>query len=350
MDSQYYLNLAAGGLKMPIGTDLILHEHSDVPGILLDGVRLGQVLELTARRWQTPLALTLMDLMLEKDLILQRLGVPVQEREQYHFSAPPTEDMLARLASQRGSVSPRIQANLGALSYVAAKTDLVPVGMTIGPFSLMTKLLSDPITPVFMAGSGVKAEEDAEVQMVETVLELSCQIILESVAAQAQAGAAAIVVAEPAANKAYFSPLQLAAGADIFKRYVLSFNQRIAARMRELKMDLIFHCCGELTDGMVKNFTTLEPKLLSLGSSRKLWEDAHLVPKNIVLYGNLPTKKFYSDQLVTVAQARDMARELVAKMRQVGHPFILGSECDVLSVPGAEATIKQKVNAMLDVA
>jgi hypothetical protein len=34
-------------------------------------------------------------------------------------------------------------------------------------------------------------------------------------------------------------------------------------------------------------------------------------------------------------------------MRDVGHPFILGSECDVLSVPGYEQTIKAKVEEFL---
>jgi hypothetical protein len=31
----------------------------------------------------------------------------------------------------------------------------------------------------------------------------------------------------------------------------------------------------------------------------------------------------------------------------VGHPFILGSECDVLSVQGCEQTIKEKVQAFV---
>lgn len=348
MDQQYYLNLAASGLKMPIGTDLALHEQSDVPAIIVDGERLGKVLEIAANNWKTPLAFTLMDLTLEKDLILSRIGIPADQREQFHFSTTPSPDMLAKVAI-RGNYSQRIKANLGALTYVATKTKLVPVGMTIGPFSLMTKLLSDPITPVFMAGSGTKAEEDPEVQMVETILEMGCQIILESMEAQAKAGAKAIIIAEPAANKAYFSPIQLDAGSDIFKRYVISFNKRIADRIRALGMDLLFHCCGELTDGMVKDFTTLEPRLLSLGSSRKLWEDAAIVPKNIVLFGNLPTKKFYSDSLITAEQAATLSRELLANMRKVGHPFILGSECDVLSVPGASETIKNKIYAMLNV-
>ena len=99
---------------------------------------------------------------------------------------------------------------------------------------------------------------------------------------------------------------------------------------------------------MVKLFGTLDPMIMSLGSSRKLWEDAALLPKEIVLFGNLPTKRFYSDELVTLDGVRQQSREIMQKMQLAGHPHILGSECDVLSVPGSEKTILAKVHAMVE--
>lgn len=57
-DRQYYLGLAHSGLRMPIGTDLVLHEHADAGEIVLDGHRLGQVSEkrpgVTERLWRCP--------------------------------------------------------------------------------------------------------------------------------------------------------------------------------------------------------------------------------------------------------------------------------------------------------
>ncbi len=91
----------------------------------------------------------------------------------------------------------------------------------------------------------------------------------------------------------------------------------------------------------------LSPSILSLGSSRRLWEDARLTPGNVVLFGNLPTKSFYSDAAMPVERVTALARELTGKMRATGHPHILGSECDVLHVPDAAATIRRKVDAML---
>jgi glutamine synthetase len=83
---------------------------------------------------------------------------------------------------------------------------------------------------------------------------------------------------------------------------------------------------------------------MSFGSSRRLWEDAALVPADTVLYGNLPTKRFSGSDM-TAAEVERLAQELVARMASVPHPFILGSECDVLSVPGKEGEILAKVDA-----
>ena len=66
-----------------------------------------------------------------------------------------------------------------------------------------------------------------------------------------------------------------------------------------------------------------------------------------VLFGNLPSKKFVSDQDLSVETVRRMTRDLIARMREAGRPFILATECDVLHVPGREAAIRAKIEAML---
>jgi len=98
---------------------------------------------------------------------------------------------------------------------------------------------------------------------------------------------------------------------------------------------------------MVSRFAGLDPAMISLGCSRQLWEDAALVSKSTVLYGNLPTKQFYSDELVSLSRVRELSDQLLERMRDAGHPFILGSECDVLSVPGCEQSIMAKVDEFL---
>lgn len=340
MDRQYYLDLAASGLKMPIGTHLVLQEHADHEVIPNDGRRLGCVIEEAAQRFHCPLALPLMDLKLEKEALLTARGIHPAEIDTYHFTEVPEDDCGMRLTR-------KMEAVCEAIQYIASETDLLPVGMGIGPFSLMTKLISDPITPVFLAGSGETAEDDEEVALTERLLEMSSQTIRAYLAAQIQAGAKAIILCEPAANKVYFSPNQLEESYDVFDRYVMKLNREIRSQLAEAGVDLIFHDCGELTDGMVSRFAGLDPAMISLGCSRQLWEDAALVSKSTVLYGNLPTKQFYSDEIVPLSRVRELSAELLERMRAAGHPFILGSECDVLSVPGREHAIMAKVKEFL---
>lgn len=348
MNRQYYLNLAANGLRMPIASDIILHEYPDPNNILTDGQRLGKILEETAHRYHTPLAVAHMDLELDKQVLLQKLGIPKQDILKFHFEHFTDKVLLTVLNEHLTDPFPaQMQAHIESIRYIAEQTELTPIGMSIGPFSLMTKLLTDPITPIAMAGAGISAEDDEEVELVEQALQLAIRIILHSIDVQINAGAQAIFIAEPAANKVFLSPNQIEAGSNIFERYVMQYNRQISYFLNKRGAELIFHCCGEITDYMLQKFTELHPVILSLGSSRNLWQDAALVPKDIVLYGNLPSKRFYSDDLISLSEVKRTGDELIQKMKAVGHPFILGSECDILSVPGCEETIRQKACAIV---
>jgi uroporphyrinogen-III decarboxylase len=349
VNRSYYLELAAKGLRFPIGTHLTLHEKPDHAAILMDGARLGDVIAESAKSWGCPMAIPLMDLTLEKDALLSILQVPAEEREKYHFSQIPDPTLIAAVETAP-FMTPRMEATCAAIGRIAdhyAK-ELVPVGMGIGPFSFTTKLLSDPITPVFMAGSGMTGEDDDDIALLECATDLSLKLILRYLTEQCRAGAKAIILCEPAANLVYFSPNQLAEGSDVYQRLVINPNLKIKALLESLRVDLIFHDCGELTDGMVQSFNQLDPAMLSLGCSRTLWEDANLVSKQTVLYGNLPSKKFYSDDAVSPAEVERLTVELIRNMREAKHPFVMGTECDVLSVPGKEEIIKNKVRIMME--
>lgn len=351
MDRSFYLDLAERGVAFPIGADLVVREHADADAIMNDGARLGEAVAKAARRYRTPLAIPLMDLMLEQNEMLALLGLGGSSPDTFHFETCPDESLLQRLkTAPPAPITCRMQATVDAIKHVHNDTGLVPVGMCIGPYSLMTKLLAEPITPIYFAGAGATGDDEPEVLTVERVLEMATVAVLRSVQSQIDAGAKAIMVAEPAASNAYISPKQIEQGSDIYERFPMAANRRVRQLMQQHGVDLLFHCCGELVEPMVRAFGSLDPAILSLGSSRKLWEDAAVVPKTTVLYGNLPSKKFYSDDLITLAQVRELIEQLKRRMRDVAHPFILGSECDVLHVAGCEAQIGRKVRGILDAA
>jgi uroporphyrinogen-III decarboxylase len=310
---------------------------------------LGRVIERAALRWRSPVALPLMDLRLEKADLLGRLGISVEDADRFQFSGPFPNADRAVLDQAEAPQCSGSQARDGALGYIASKTELMPIGMTIGPFSLATKLMTDPITAVALLGRGITPEEDSQVRLLCDCLELSEAVVLASVRRQIAHGARAMLVCEPAASTAFLSPRQIKAGSPIFEQLVLKPNARVKDVLKEVEIALIFHDCGELTREMIQAFAArLEPAILSLGSSRKLWEDAAVVRKSVVLYGNLPSKSFYSDAAMPTEEVSRRTAELLKAMRECGHPHILGTECDVLHVPGASESIWRKVEAMME--
>ena len=102
MKREYYLELAAAGLRLPIGIDLVLHESPDPQRVLRDGSLLAEVVASAARRYASPLAIPLMDLTLEKEDMLRLLGM--------------------RKRKPKPSISPRPRTKALCNSYVARRT------------------------------------------------------------------------------------------------------------------------------------------------------------------------------------------------------------------------------------
>ncbi|MCL2659792.1 MAG: hypothetical protein FWD64_04650, partial [Acidobacteriaceae bacterium] len=226
---EYYIKLAGQGLRMPVGTDLILNEESaDPEQARNDGAALGRVIEKSARRWKTPLAVPLMDLRLEKIDLLARIGIGEKEAETFHFDAPLDDAKMAVLCgADAGSRCPGSVARDEALKYIGTLPDLVPVGMAIGPFSLVTRLMGDPITAAAQAGRGISEEDSDDVRLLFQCLKMAEFAVDRALRSQIAHGAKAIMVCEPAANTAYLSPRQIRSGSDVFERIVMQPNLRM---------------------------------------------------------------------------------------------------------------------------
>ncbi len=351
MDCKFYQDLAKTLPAVPLAAHLVLHEQPDPDQVIYDGERLGKVLVETAKRFNTKFAFPLMDLTLEKELMLHVMGLVQSsaEAETFHFDDLPPANVLAKVTDSLDvSVIRRMKASCDAISYVAQEGgDILPMGMGIGPFSLLTKLMNDPITAVYMAGSGMTADDDESVEIAEELLKCAERVIYSYWVAQCDAGAKALFNCEPAANLVYFSPNQIASGSDVFDRFVIEPNARLRDLLVSKDVDFLLHDCGEMRAEMIRSLSNLRPKVFSFGSPVDLWVAAPHVDKDIVLFGNLPSKKFYSDEL-TIEGIYELIREITDKMSATDHPYIIGTECDVLSMPGYEKVIMEKVVAMND--
>lgn len=345
MTRDFYLSLAASGCRAPIGADLVLHERPDPKACRFSGEGLGGVLIEAARRYRMPLAFPLMDLRIEKEWLLTGLGVDEDDVDQTHLDDAEAADLDAMKDVFRSPPTARMKASLGALRHVAEHSDLIPVGMCIGPFSLMTKLLADPITAAYMVGVD---PEDEDAERVLKLLDIGTGIICRWVELQIEAGAKAVCVCEPACNTVYLSPNQIDADPSLLHTLVLRYNLRIKECLAARGADLIFHDCGELNETILRSFAVLDPAILSLGSPVDLPTVAKWVPAQTVIMGNLPSKKFYADSAITEEQLVADCHRLSERMAATGHPFLLGTECDVLSVPGCECSLHRKVMALVN--
>lgn len=222
MDRSFYFDLAASGRRLPVATHLVLHEQPSPEAILLDGQRLAAVMIATARRFASPLALPIMD-HAGKGRHAARRGnrsgsdpdVPLRRDAVQRSHRQGRSDGRSGLAAHPREL--RVAAAVATAAHAAGAPE-VPVGMCIGPFSLMTKLMADPIVPIFMAGSGVSPDDDDDVAMLASLLDLCEKTVRAYSLAQMKAGARAIFLCEPAANLVYFSPKQIAEGSPRLRR------------------------------------------------------------------------------------------------------------------------------------
>lgn len=131
MNRRFYLELAACSVRMPIGTDLVLHEETDPEAARHDGLALGRVIERAARRWNTPLAMPLMNLRLEKFALLALAQFLRMRLTHINSPCPSTRMTGLCVAGGARSFCAASDARNQTVAYIASCPDLLPVGMRL---------------------------------------------------------------------------------------------------------------------------------------------------------------------------------------------------------------------------
>jgi uroporphyrinogen-III decarboxylase len=350
MSRQTFHDFARRGLAMPLAVDLLVHLESTPEKVDANPAEMARIMIRAAEVFDTPLAVAPMDLRVEKAALAEWLGIPAAEHETFHLSQPLSFEQIEALRNHfgDGELTARMRVTAEALGIAAKRSALIPTGMAIGPFSLVTKIMEDVITAVFMVGAETDPDEDESVALALQLIELTTGLVEAYVRAQIAGGAKAIIICEPAANKVYFSPKQIAEGSNVFERMVIEPNRRIVKAIEEAGADLILHDCGELTPEMIADLAGLHPVVLSLGSCVDIVEATRHVPRDVVLFGTVPSKFVPREDEMPVEKVRAICASLRDRMEATGHPFILGSECDVLCVHGHERGIMAKAREIAE--
>ena len=182
----------------------------------------------------------------------------------------------------------------------SAAVEGVPVACVCGPFS---------------RARGADAETPWPQRLVEAE-----SAVAREIRSLAVAGSPAIVVEEPELNVSTLP--------QPFESVVLEHYARLREVFLDARVDALLQVTGVLTRDHVSGLArALHPAVLSLGPSRPLCEDVALVPKDIVLHGNLDSSLFTGSMDDLTRHALRLRRE----MRATGHPHLLGTDGSALT-------------------
>jgi uroporphyrinogen decarboxylase len=304
--ANYVMNYP-GRLPMPIG----VYAGLEITGATVrDAVTSAQaqaeaVLALH-ERFKTPVMLTAMDLSAEAETY----GCEVRMYE----DEIPT--VIGRLAADQSGIdrlpSPRPGELRTAVHLESARilveSGKVPVmGGLIGPFSLAGR--------IFGVSEALEATA-AEPEMILTLLEKVTDYLREYTLAFREAGAAGVIMAEPAAG--LLSPR----GLGIFSA---QFVRRIVEAVQTEGFSVILHNCGARLVHLPKVLES-GAEIYHFGAPMDIAAALAQVDEQVILCGNLdPTAVFFSG---TVEEVAHQTSELMTATRSHRN-FIASSGCDL---------------------
>ena len=297
-----------GRLAMPIGVYAGLEmTGASVRQAVCDPAAQSQAVLALHRHFQTPVMLTAMDLSAEAEAFGCTIRMPEDEIPTVTGRlASSLEDVQALAVPAPGSL--RTAVHLEACRLLVSQSGGAPVlGGMIGPFSLAGRLF------------GVSEALEATMSDPETVL-----LLLEKVtyflcgyaAAFKQAGAAGVIIAEPAAG--LLSPRGLG-------RFSAPFVRRIIEEVQDERFTVILHNCGAKLAHLPKVLES-GAEIYHFGAPMDILAALDQVDGRAVLCGNLdPSAVFHGG---TPDGMRRAVREL---LDGVGgrRNFVLSSGCDL---------------------
>lgn len=258
-------------------------------------------------RYQTRVVLTAMDLSVEAEAFGCQINMPEDE------VPTVTGRRVTTLAEARALTVPqpghgRTGVYLETARLLARRPErLLVLGGVIGPFSLAARL----------TGVSEACELTAtEPELMHAVLEKSAEMLTAYVSAFKAAGAAGVIMAEPAAG--LLSPRSLAVFSSAYVR-------QIAAAVEDAGFNIVLHNCAAR---LLHLPAVLESgvKMCHFGAPMDIVGALAKAPKEVILCGNLdPTGMFAQKSATELAQCVHNLLEATA-----AHPnFVISSGCDL---------------------
>lgn len=297
-----------GRLAMPIGVYAGLEmTGASVRQAVCDPAAQSRAVLALHERFHTPVMLTAMDLSAEAEAFGCTIRMPEDEI--------PTVigRLVTDLAGAQGLAVPaagsgRTSVHLEACRLLAAQSGGAPVlGGLIGPFSLAGRLFG-----VSEALEATMSDPDTVLVLLEKVT----RFLSDYAAAFKRAGAAGVIMAEPAAG--LLSPRGLG-------RFSAPFVRRIIAEVQDERFTVVLHNCGAKLAHLPKVLES-GAEIYHFGAPMDILAALEQVDGRVILCGNLdPSAVFHGG---TPEEMHARVGELLAGVGGRRN-FVLSSGCDL---------------------
>ena len=258
-------------------------------------------------RFQTDALLTAMDLSVEADAFGCTIRMEEDDIPTVIGRLVQTPEEIRQLLTPhagQGRTAVHLEA---ARQLVAARTGFPVLGGVIGPFSLAGRLF------------GVSEALELSItdpEALTALLEKATHFLVDYVQAFRQAGAAGVIMAEPAAG--LLSPRSLA-------RFSSALVRQIIEQCQTEDFTLILHNCGARIQHLPR-ILEAGAEMYHFGVPMDLLQALGQVDSGVILAGNLdPTDLFYS------GTPQDVRQKTLTLLNQTAtyQNFVISSGCDI---------------------
>lgn len=264
-------------------------------------------MEAIAKRYDTGVAVSLMDLSVEAEAFGAEVVYSKDDVPTMHGALILDEDAADALEIPKVGAGRTSECIKGIKEAASLITDRPVLAGIIGPYSLAGRLLD-------MTEIMILCYEEPE--MVETVLQKVTAFLIEYAKAFKEAGANGIVMAEPAAG--LLSPT-------LFEEFSTQYVQEIRKAVEDDNFLFVYHNCGNITPIMNK-VNEIDALAYSIGNAIDIEDALKVLSKDSMVIGNIdPAGILCNGTPETVKAETKALMERCAKYPN----FIISSGCDI---------------------
>ncbi len=278
-----------------------------VEDLVKSGDLQAKCMESIAKKYDTGLAVSLMDLSVEAEAFGSPVHYSEDEVPTIHAALVHDEDEADELEVPEVGAGRTGECVEGIRKACELITDRPVFAGIIGPYSLAGRLLD-------MTEIMILCYEEPE--MVETVLEKVTEFLCEYAKAFKAAGANGLMMAEPAAG--LLSP-------NLIREFSTPYVNKIREAVEDDSFLVIYHNCGNV-EPLMQQMLEVDAQAYSFGNAIDIEKALEVIPQDRLVIGNIDPAGILRNASPEVV--REETQKLLERCSKYPN-FVLSSGCDI---------------------